>query len=127
MSKRTEVIEALAGIVREAVPNVPWSVNISGSNVSKGIEGTISCDRVAYDQQAAGLIIATATFSIYVVDMGNDAQIDDIGDALFDALNCSDLNKTCLVCYVNNIIYGAPRGNPKAMAVLIELQAEYYV
>ena len=127
MSKRTEVIEALAGIVREAAPDVPWSVNISGSNVSKGIEGTISCDRVAFDQQAAGLIIATATFSVYVVDMSGDAQIDDIGDALFEALECSDLNSTCLVCYVKNIIYGAPRGNQKAMAILIELEAEYYV
>lgn len=127
MSKRTEVTEALAEIVREAVPDVPWSVNIAGLNASKDVQGTISCDRVAFDQQAADLIIATATYTIYVVDMSGDAQIDDIGDALFDALNCSDLNKTCLVCYVNNIIYGAPRGNPKAMAVLVELQAEYYV
>lgn len=127
MSKRTEVMEALTEIIRNTAPDVPWSVNISGSNVSKGIEGTISCDRVAFDQQAAGLIIATATFSIYVIDMSSDAQIDDISDALFDALECSDLNGTCLVCYVKNIIYGAPRGNQKAMAVLIELQAEYYM
>ena len=75
MSKRTEVINALLRIVEEAVPSVPWSVNITGSNVSKNIEGTVSCDRVLFDQQARDLILATATFSVYVVDMGASAQI----------------------------------------------------
>lgn len=127
MSKRTEVTNALLRIVEEAVPSVPWSVNITGSNVSKNIEGTVSCDRVLFDQQARDLIIATATFSVYVVDMGASAQIEDIGDTLFSALNNSDLDGTCLRCDVNSIIYGAPRGNSKAMAMLIEVVAEYYV
>ena len=56
MSKRTEVVNALLRIVEEAVPSVPWSVNITGSNVSKNIEGTVSCDRVLFDQQARDLI-----------------------------------------------------------------------
>ena len=59
--------------------------------------------------------------------MRASAQIEEIGDTLFSALNNSDLDGTCLRCDVNSIIYGAPRGNSKAMAMLIEVVAEYYV
>lgn len=127
MSTRTEVTSALVEIIREAVPSVPWTVNVTGSNVSKGIEGTLSCDRVDFSQEARDIIFATATFTIYVVDMSGNEEIEDIGDILFDALNCTDANGTCLICSVKSIVYGAPRGNTKASALLMELEAEYQV
>ena len=127
MSTRVEVTKALASIIREALPNVPWSVNISGANATKGIEGTISCDHVSFEQGARCFVLARATYTVYVIDMQGNAPIEEIGDTLFDVLNCSDLNGACMVCNVNSIVYGAPKGNQKASALLMELVAEYEV
>lgn len=80
MSRAREVTNALADIIKEAVPGVKWNVNIVGASAGKGVEGTISCDEVTFEQDAYDVCTATAVYSIYVLDINGTTDIDDLSD-----------------------------------------------
>lgn len=125
MSRQSEITNALASLVKKAVPSVNWNVNIVGANAGKGVEGTISCDEVSYEQEAYDVCTATATYSVYVLDINGNTDIDSMSDILFGALHNNDLNDLIDNGLVKRVVFGTPRGNTKAVAMLIEYQVEY--
>lgn len=125
MSRQSEITNALASLVKKAVPSVNWNVNIVGANVGKGVEGTISCDEVSYEQEAYDVCTATAIYSVYVLDINGNTDIDSMSDVLFGALHNNDLNGLIDNGLVKRVVFGTPRGNTKAVAMLMEYQVEY--
>lgn len=125
MSRQSEITNALASLVKKAVPSVNWNVNIVGANVGKGVEGTISCDEVSYEQEAYDVCTATAIYSVYVLDINGNTDIDSMSDVLFGALHNNDLNGLIDNGFVKRVVFGTPRGNTKAVAMLMEYQVEY--
>lgn len=125
MSRQSEITNALASLVKKAVPSVNWSVNIVGGNASKGVEGTVSCDEVSYEQDAYDICTATAIYSIYVLDINAKTDIDNMSDVLFKAVHNNDLNGLIDNGLVKRVVFGTPRGNTKAVAMLMEYQVEY--
>lgn len=125
MSRQSEITNALASLVKKAVPSVNWNVNIVGANAGKCVEGTISCDEVSYEQEAYDVCTATATYSIYVLDINGKTDIDNMSDVLFKAVHNNDLNGLIDNGLVKRVVFGTPRGNTKAVAMLMEYQVEY--
>lgn len=125
MSRQSEITNALASLVKKAVPSVNWNVNIVGANVGKGVEGTISCDEVSYEQEAYDVCTATAIYSVYVLDINGNTDIDSMSDVLFGALHNNDLNGLIDNGLVKRVVFGTPRGNTKAVAMRIEYQVKY--
>lgn len=125
MSRAREVTNALADIIKEAVPGVKWNVNIIGASAGKGLEGTISCDEVTFEQDAYDVCTATVVYSIYVLDINGTTDIDDLSDTLFEVLHNNDLGGMIDNGLVKRIVFGAVANNTKAVAMLLEYQVEY--
>ena len=125
MSRAREVTNALADIIKEAVPGVKWNVNIVGAAAGKGVEGTISCDEVTFEQDAYDVCTAMAVYSIYVLDINGITDIDDLSDTLFEVLHNNDLGGMIDNGLVKRIVFGAVANNTKAVAMLLEYQVEY--
>lgn len=125
MSRAREVTNALADIIKEAVPGVKWNVNIVGASAGKGLEGTISCDEVTFEQDAYDVCTAKAVYSIYVLDINGTTDIDDLSDTLFEVLHNNDLGGMIDNGLVKRIVFGAVANNTKAVAMLLEYQVEY--
>ena len=125
MSRQTEITEALAAIVKATAPEIKWGINIVGSRASKEVEGTISYDRVEYRQEAQDYIVANATYSIYVIDINANADLENLSDKLFAVLYNNDFEGLIYNGVVTHVIFGTPRGDQKAAAMLMEYQVEY--
>lgn len=125
MSRAREVTNALADIIKEAVPSVKWNINIVGASAGKGVEGTISCDEVNFEQDAYDICTATAIYSIYVLDINGRTDVDDLSDTLFEVLHNNDLGGLIDNGVVKRIVFGAVTNNAKAVAMLMEYQVEY--
>lgn len=125
MSRQSEITSALASLCRKVVPGINWNVNIVGANAGKGVEGTISCDEVSYEQEAYDVCTATAIYSVYVLDINGKTDVDNLCDVLFKALHNSDLNGLIDNGLVKRVTFGTPRGNTKAVAMLMVYQVEY--
>ncbi len=127
MSRQKEVTAAVAECVRKAVPEINWSINIVGTNASREVEGTISCDEITYEQDAYGICTATAVYSVYVLDINGRTDVDNLSDVLFEALHNNDLNGMIDNGLVKRIVFGTTSMNTRAVAMLLEYNVEYYM
>lgn len=125
MSKLQDVTESLLNVCAQVVPEVKWGVAVIGANVGKEPEGTVSCDKVSFEHTARRCVLATAEFSVYVIDINANIRVEDIGDKLFDALMLTDFDGSILVGKVKNISYGTPKGVSKAVAMVLEFEAQF--
>lgn len=66
MSRRQEVTDAIARILSDELPDIPWTVLVKGFKRSKQTEGTISCDEVTYSFDAKGSRNGRATYLLYL-------------------------------------------------------------
>jgi hypothetical protein len=127
MSRQKEVTAAVAECVRKAVPEINWSINIVGTNASREVEGTISCDEITYEQDTYDICTATAVYSVYVLDINGRTDVDNLSDVLFEALHNNDLNGVIDNGLVKRIVFGTTSMNTRAVAMLLEYHVEYYM
>ena len=62
---------------------------------------------------------------VYVLDINGKTDVDNLCDVLFKALHNNDLNGLIDNGLVKRVTFGTPRGNTKAVAMLMEYQVEY--
>ena len=120
MSRRQEVTDAIARILSDELPDIPWTVLVKGLKRSKQTEGTISCDEVTDRFDAKGSRNGRATYSICVVAAGDNVDIDDIADRL-DAviLKNPTLDNWATTARITQILFGVSQGQPQEAGVFL--------
>ena len=120
MSRRQEVTDAIARILSDELPDIPWTVLVKGLKRSNQTEGTISCDEVTDRFDAKGSRNGRATYSICVVAAGDNVDIDDIADRL-DAviLKNPTLDNWATTARITQILFGVSQGQPQEAGVFL--------
>ena len=124
--RRNEVTQAIIECLKNAVPEVPWGVRITGANRSKVVEGSVTCDRVSFEYDSKDSLVAKATYLIYIIDPNSTENVDVLGDKVFFALNNDDLDGVVICGDVTNITYGSAPGITGSGVVLLNYSVEYY-
>ena len=102
MSKRTAVEEALYSLLMDQFP------------------------KISYEWLDKFTKAATATFSIYVMDISSTNEVDNIADDIIRVLsNNRTLSGTVVDSLVQEVIYGMAQGRPDVGAVLIHFVVTY--
>lgn len=121
MSKREEVTKALMDLLGQEVPEVSWSQQLTGAARSKELEGSVSCDRISFEWNAKNVRMATASYSIYLLDANTLDGVDELADKI-DSVLCEHwhLGGIAVNSAVKEIIFGAAQGKTNAGMALIE-------
>lgn len=126
MSKRTEVEEALYSLLIDQFPEIHWQKLVTGAARGREMMGTIACERISYEWLDKFTKAATATFSIYVMDISSTNEVDNIADDIIRVLsNDRTLSGTVVDSLVKEVIYGMAQGRPDVGAVLIHFVVTY--
>ena len=89
--RRKEISGAIRSHLESFVPAVKWIERLSGASRGKEVCGSITCDRVSYQWEDKTDLIATAIYSIYLIDAASTGTVDDLADEVFMALHAEDL------------------------------------
>lgn len=126
MSKRTAVEEALYSLLMDQFPKIHWQKLVTGAARGREMMGTIACERISYEWLDTFTKAATATFSIYVMDISSTNEVDNIADDIIRVLsNDRTLSGTVVDSLVQEVIYGMAQGRPDVGAVLIHFVVTY--
>ena len=126
MSKRTEVEEALYSLLMDQFPEIHWQKLVTGVARGREMMGTIAGERISYEWLDKFTKAATATFSIYVMDISSTNEVDNIADDIIRVLsNDRTLSGTVVDSLVKEVIYGMAQGRPDVGAVLIHFVVTY--
>lgn len=124
--RRATVTQTIVDILKEAVPEVPWGVRFSGANRSKGVEGTVSCDRVSFEYDSKDSLVAKATYNIYILDANSTENVDELADKVFFVLNDDDLDGVIICGDITQVQYGSMPGMPSSGVAVLTYVVEYY-
>lgn len=123
--RRKEIGAAIRSLLETSVPTVTWTERLTGANRGKDICGSITCDRVQYAWSDKTTLVATAKYSIYLVDTPSSGTVDDIADEVFTTLHSDDLGGLVIDSNILEIIYGAAQGKPEIGIVMMEYEVQY--
>ena len=124
--RRAEVTQTIFETLKEAVPEVPWSVRLTGANRSKGIEGTVSCDRVSFQYDAKDSLVAKAIYGIYILDANSTENVDALADKVFAVLNDDDLGGVITCGDITEIQYGSKPGAAGSGVAILTYVVKYH-
>lgn len=124
--RRKEVSAAICSLLESSVPAVKWVERLSGAGRGKDVCGSVTCDRVEYRWEDKSDLIATAIYSIYLVDAASGGVVDDLADDVFEAIHADDLGGVVLDSNVERVVYGGAQGKPDVGIVMMEYKVEYY-
>lgn len=112
-----QVSDAIAAILTDLVPEIPWQVSIMGPSYPKTTTGFICCDEVKYEAFAKDESEAMAEFSLTILspnpksDPTNTTIIEDYAMKVRDVLTKeSKLYGWALDSSVESITFGTPAG-----------------
>lgn len=112
-----QVSDAIAAILTNLVPEIPWQVSIMGPSYPKAITGFICCDEVQYKAFAKDEDEATAEFSLTIlspnpkIDPTNTTIIEDYAMKVRGVLEQErKLDGWALDSSVESITFGTPAG-----------------
>lgn len=126
MSQRTAVEEALYSLLKGKFPEIHWQKLVTGAARGREMMGTVACERISYEWLDKFTKAATATFSIYVMDISSTSAVDSIADDIIAALGDDrTLSGTVVDSLVQEVIYGMAQGRPDVGAVLIHFVVTY--
>lgn len=126
MSRRQEVTDAIERILKDELPEVPWTVLVKGIKRSKQTEGTISCDEVNFSFDAKGSRNARALYSISAIASGDSVDIDALADNLDKViLNNPTLDNWATTARITQIFFGVAQGREEAGAFIACLDVTY--
>ena len=124
--RRKEISGAIRSHLESFVPAVKWIERLSGASRGKEVCGSITCDRVSYQWEDKMDLIATAIYSIYLIDAASTGTVDDLADEVFMALHAEDLGGAVIDSNVLQVVYGCAQGKPDVGVVMMEYKVEYY-
>lgn len=127
MGRRQEVTDAIERILKDEIPEIPWTVLVKGFKRSKQTEGTISCDEVSFSDEAKGERTARAIYSICAISgAADDVNIDFIADKLDEViLNNPTLDDWATTAKITQILFGVAQGGVEAGAFIATLDVTY--
>lgn len=112
-----QVSDAIAAILTDLVPEIPWQVSIMGPAYPKTTTGFICCDEVKYNAFAKDDDEAVAEFSLTILspnpksDPTNTTIIEDYAMRVRDVLEQErKLDGWALDSSVESITFGTPAG-----------------
>ncbi len=123
--RRKEISTAIRSMLETALPTVRWTERLAGASRGKEVCGSVTCDRVSYRWDDKTTLVATAVYSIYLVDTATTGGVDDMADLVFSALHADDLDGLAIDSNILNVMYGCAQGKPDVGMVLLEYQIEY--
>lgn len=123
--RRKEIGAAIRSLLETSVPTVSWTERLAGASRGKDVCGSITCDRVTYQWQDKTTLIATATYSIYLVDTPSSGTVDDLADEVFTALHSDNLDGMVIDSNVLSVLYGSAQGKPDIGVVMMEYEVQY--
>lgn len=124
--RRKEISGAIRSHLESFVPAVKWIERLSGASRGKEVCGSITCDRVSYQWEDKTDLIATAIYSVYLIDAASTGTVDDLADEVFMALHAEDLGGAVIDSNVMQVVYGSAQGRPEVGIVMMECKVEYY-
>lgn len=121
MSKREDVTKALIDLLTEQLPEVSWNEQLTGAVRGQELQGTVSCDRISFEWNAKNVRMATASYSIYLIDANSLDGVDALADKIDNVL-CENwhLGGIATNSAVKSIIFGAAQGKANAGMALVE-------
>lgn len=126
MSRRTEITEVLLGLLWDQLPEVHWSSLVTGASRTNRLEGTVSCDRITYQEMTKTARKGIMSYSIYLMDTQSIEGVDTLADKLDDLLTkYDDLGGWCSGSRVKEIIFGAAQGKSNAGLALINYEVYF--
>lgn len=128
MSTRREVEEGLFSLLKDAFPQVHWNLERKGAARSAGLEGSLTCERVEFEWLDKQRKAATVTFSIFIIDAGNQVGADLLSDDIIEYLSENrTLGGLVFDSICNEVLYGQQQGRPDVSAALISFTVTYDV
>lgn len=124
--RRKEISGAIRSRLESSVPAVIWTERLTGASRGKEVCGSVTCDRVSYRWEDKTSLVATATYSIYLVDTASTGMVDDLADEVFTTLHADDLDGAVIDSNVMQVMYGSAQGKPDVGIVMMEYKVEYY-
>ncbi len=126
MSRRTEIMDVLMGLLQDQMPDVHWGSLVTGANRTNRLEGTLSCDRITYQEMTKNGRKGVLSFSIYLLDTQSIEGVDALADEL-DAIltQYPDLGGWCTDSRVKEIIFGAAQGRANVGVALINYEVYF--
>ena len=121
MSRREEVTAALLELLQTELPEVSWNEQLTGAVRGQNLQGTVSCDRISFERNAKNVRMATASYSIYMIDANSLDGVDTLADKI-DSVLCENwhLGGIATNSVVKSIIFGAAQGKTNAGMALVE-------
>ena len=123
--KRKEINRAILSLLESSASSVEWSERLAGASRGKNICGSVTCDRISHVWDDKQCLIATAVYSIYLVDTPCTGTVDDIADDVFSALHSDDLGGLAIDSNILNVVYGGAQGKPEVGIVMMEYEVKY--
>lgn len=124
--RRKEISAAIRALLEDSVPAVKWTERLTGASRGADIYGSVTCDRVDYAWDDKTSLVATAVYSIYLVDSASTGAVDDLADEVFQTLHSDDLEGLLIDSNIKRVVYGSAQGKPEIGIVLLEYEINYY-
>ena len=114
------------GLLQDQMPDVHWGSLVTGANRTNRLEGTLSCDRITYQEMTKNGRKGVLSFSIYLLDTQSIEGVDALADEL-DAIltQYPDLGGWCTDSRVKEIIFGAAQGRANVGVALISYEVYF--
>ena len=127
MAQRNDVTNTMLKACEALLPQVKWGFNLTGARKSNFIEGTISCDQVEFEWVSKDKQNAKAQYSIIIIQLDGDADVDSMADTIFNCFNDTIMGGLVYRVNIKRIAYGAIQGLSTSKVVKLELDVEYPV
>ena len=125
MTKRKDISDTILYACKSVLPDIDWNARMVGADRNNGIAGTVSCDKIDFINEAKGIVHATASYEISIIDLSNNYDVDSAADELFDVFNDSNMGGICYSVQIKRVTYGSIQNRPDANVCIMQLVIEF--
>lgn len=125
MALRNEIEETILTACRNVLPDIQWTSRLVGAEKGKGVQGTISCDRIDFINKSKEITHGRAKYEVYVIDFVGTYDVESAGDIIIDTFNKTNMGGVCVFSEVTRVIYGSAQGYKDSNVCMVNLEVEF--
>lgn len=125
MALREEINETILTACRSILPDIQWTSRLVGAERGRGVQGTISCDRIEFINKSKQKTHGLAKYEIYVISFDGTYDVEEAADTIFDTFNKTNMGGLCVFSEVTRIIYGSAQGYKDSDVCMLNIDVEF--
>jgi hypothetical protein len=125
------ISDELLAILKEEVPDIPWTESVIGPSFPQTLTGYICCDTVEYESYTKQAAAANALYTIEIIcpdpqHMNSVRQVETLAIQVKDVLRKNgNIDGWALSSMVNRIVFATPAGMKHVGVAIMEFAVRF--